>query len=169
MVLRDVVILHWLSPTGQCYTWLWGTLNSHPAVCFLCLVCLCCSWIVPRCPDHTAKLCATQNILKTWSLGRGEQGPAHGSAGTCLWWLLLCSQVEHPSTHSPSLRSHNPQIRSVQIIPLYWSHPWNSQLRKNPPLSPQPHGNSFIRDHYKATEIFSSSNIFPIMLLWEVP
>lgn len=169
MELRDVVILHWLSPTGQCYTWLWGRLTLHPGVWFLCLVYLCCSWIVTRYPDDRASCVPPKISSKPEALGRGEPGPAHGSAGTS---LQGCSRAcpfgdallsgSTPRIHNPSWRSHNPQVRSAQ------GHPVLLIPSLKQPLEEKSSYISFISD-CKDTEIFSSSNIFPVMLLWEVP
>lgn len=120
--------------------WLWGKLNLHLESIF-------CVWFIwvavelsPGCPDDRAH-CMPPKISS-------KPGAGESCTGICrsqllsLWWLMLCSQVAHPRIHSPSLRSHNPQLMECTgsshcIDPI----PDTATRGKILPCLPQPHGN----------------------------
>lgn len=140
MRLRDVVILHWLSPTGQFYMWLWGRLNLHLESIF-------CVWFIwvaaelsPGCPDDRADCVPPKNILKTWSTEQSKELHMDLQDTACSRACPLGGWCSALRWHIPgSVALHwgvtIPRKWSVQGHPIV-SHPWNSHLREDPPLSP---------------------------------
>lgn len=112
MGLRDVQTLHWLSPTGQLYTWLWRRLNLHPEVCFF-LSGL--SGLQMHCPQDVQMIELTACLPKypqTWSTGQGRARTCRNQLAVLQQssgGLMICSPVAHPRIHSPTLRTPSPQ------------------------------------------------------------